>query len=141
MQFITQQSTSCWREDKWRYGDGGQQWWRMTMVVDNNDMRDWVADCDEEGQEQAVTDGRDSRVVMMAAAGKMAAADNDGKDGQRQWQTTMACKIGWRTTKGMDKSRRQEMVETQSGDDGCGGGSWRRWMLTAVDNNNGNGRQ
>jgi hypothetical protein len=37
-------------------------------VADDDDMRDWVADCDGEGQERAVRDGRDSVVVMMAAA-------------------------------------------------------------------------
>jgi hypothetical protein len=51
----------------------------------------------------------------------------------------MACKIGRRTTKGMDKSRRQEMAETWSGDDGCGGRSWQRWTLTAVDDDDRNG--
>jgi hypothetical protein len=34
----------------------------------------------------------------------MAAADNDSEGRQRQWQTTMACKIGQQTMKGMDKS-------------------------------------
>jgi hypothetical protein len=63
-----QQPTSCWREDKWRYGDGRQQRWRMTTVVDNSNTRDWAADCDGEGREQAVRDGRDSGVVMIAAA-------------------------------------------------------------------------
>jgi hypothetical protein len=37
-------------------------------VVDDDDTRDWVADCDGEGRERAVRDGRDSGVVMMAAA-------------------------------------------------------------------------
>ncbi len=43
---IMQQST-CYgrREDKQRYGDGGQRWWWMTMAADNYDTRDWVADC------------------------------------------------------------------------------------------------
>ncbi len=50
----------------------------MTTVADNNDTRDWVADCNGEGQERAVRDGRDSRVVMMAAA----AANNDSKGRQ-----------------------------------------------------------
>jgi hypothetical protein len=62
------QSTSCRRENEWRYGNGGQQWWRMMMVADDGDTHDWVADCDGEGQERAVRDGGDSRVVMMAAA-------------------------------------------------------------------------
>ncbi len=38
------------------------------MVADNNNMLDWAADCNGEGQERAVRDGGDSRVVMMAAA-------------------------------------------------------------------------
>jgi hypothetical protein len=42
----------------------------------------------------------------------------------------------------MDKSGQQETVETQSGNDGCSGRSWRRGTSTAVDNNDGNcGRQ
>jgi hypothetical protein len=53
--------------DEWRYGDGGQRRWRTTMVADNDDTHNWVADCNGEGQEWAVRDGRDSRVVMMAA--------------------------------------------------------------------------
>jgi hypothetical protein len=63
-----QQSTSCWREDEWSYGDGGQQRWRMTMVADNYDTRDSAADCDEEGQKWEVRDSKDRGVVIMAAA-------------------------------------------------------------------------
>ncbi len=59
-------------------------------------------------------DGGDSGVVMMAAA----AADNDSEGGQRQRQMTTTCKIGRQPMKGMDKSGRQEMVETRSGNDG-----------------------
>jgi hypothetical protein len=51
-----------------RYGNGGQQWWRMAMVVDDNNTRDWAADCNGEGQELAVRDSGDSGVVVMAAA-------------------------------------------------------------------------
>ncbi len=40
----------------------------MMMVVDNANMQDWAADCDGEGRERVVTDGKDSRVVMMAVA-------------------------------------------------------------------------
>jgi hypothetical protein len=40
----------------------------MTTVADNNDMRDWAADCDGEGQERAVRESGESRVVMMAVA-------------------------------------------------------------------------
>ncbi len=49
------------------------------MVVDNEDTRDWAADCDGEGQDRAVRDGGDSGVVMMAAAAE------DSGNGQ-QWQ-------------------------------------------------------
>ncbi len=104
-------------------------------MADDNDMCDWAADCDEEGQEWAVRDGEDSGVVMMAAV----AADNDSKGRQQQQQTTTACKIGRRPMKGMDKSGRQEMAETWSGDDGCGDGRWWRWTTAAVDDDNGNG--
>ncbi len=75
-----QQPTSCWREDKWRYGDGGQQRWQMTTVADNDDTCDWAADCNGEGRERAVRDGGDSRVVMMAVA----AADDDSEGRQQQ---------------------------------------------------------
>jgi hypothetical protein len=68
MQLTMQHSTSCRREDEWRYGGGRQRRWQMTTVADNNDMRDWVGDCDGEGRERAVRDGGDSGVVMMAAA-------------------------------------------------------------------------
>ncbi len=37
-------------------------------MADDNDTRDWVADCDGEGRERAMRDGGDSGVVMMAAA-------------------------------------------------------------------------
>jgi hypothetical protein len=51
--------------------------------------------------------------------------------------TTIACKIGRRTTKGKDKSGWQEMAETQSSDDSCGGRRWKRWMTMAADDDNG----
>jgi hypothetical protein len=37
-------------------------------VADDNNTRDWVVDCDGEGQERAVRDDGDSRVVMMTVA-------------------------------------------------------------------------
>jgi hypothetical protein len=63
---------------------------QQTMMVTDDDgggrqdTHDWVAaDCNGKGQEQAVRDGRDSRVVMMAAVAE------DGGGGQRwQRQTT-----------------------------------------------------
>jgi hypothetical protein len=80
-----QQPTSCWREDKWRYGNGRQQRWQMTTVADDDDTCDWAVDCNGEGQEQAVRDGGDSGVVMMAVV----AADDDS-EGRQQQQTATA---------------------------------------------------
>ncbi len=101
-------------------------------MTDNDDTCDWAADCNGEGQERAVRDGGDSGFVMMAAA----AEDNDSKGRQQQWLTAMACKIGWRPMKGMDKSGQQETAETRSGNDSCGGGRWQQWTMTAVDDDN-----
>ncbi len=53
------------------------------MVADNNNMQDWAGECDGEGQERAMRDGGDCRVVMMAVAVE------DGGGGERwQRQTT-----------------------------------------------------
>jgi hypothetical protein len=71
VQLTMQQSTYCWREDEWRYGNGGQQWWRMMTGADNDNTCDWARDCNGEGRERAVRDGGDGKdggVVMMAAA-------------------------------------------------------------------------
>jgi YD repeat-containing protein len=38
----------------------------MTTVADDDDTQDWAMDCNGEGQERAVRDSGDSRVVMMA---------------------------------------------------------------------------
>jgi hypothetical protein len=51
------------------------------MMADDNDRQDWVADCDGEGRERVVRDGRDSRVVMMAMAVE---EGGDGQGGQRR---------------------------------------------------------
>jgi hypothetical protein len=42
----------------------------------------------------------------------MAAADDEGKGGQQQRQTTTACKIRWQTTTRKDKRGRGERAET-----------------------------
>ncbi len=55
----------------------------MTTMADDNNKQDWVADCDGEGQEKAVRDGRDSGVVMMAVAVE------GGNGGQRRQRRTM----------------------------------------------------
>jgi hypothetical protein len=46
---------------------GQQQQLRMMTVMDNDSMKDQVADYNREGQEQGASDGGDSRVAMMAA--------------------------------------------------------------------------
>ncbi len=52
-------------------------------MADDNDTRDWVADCNKEGRERVVRDSRDRGVVMMAAAAK------DGGNRQRRQRQTM----------------------------------------------------
>ncbi len=54
-------------------------------VVEDDDARDWAADCDGERRERAVRDGGDSGVVMMAAA-----ADDFGGGRRQQRRTTTA---------------------------------------------------
>ncbi len=76
----------------------------MTMVADNNNTRDWVADCNGEGRERAVREGRDRGVVMMAAVVE------DGSSGQ-QWQrqtTTVADDNGMQDWAADYKGDRQE---------------------------------
>jgi hypothetical protein len=51
----------------------------MTMVADDDGLQDLVADYDWEGREWAARDGRDSGVVMMAAAKMVAAEDSGGR--------------------------------------------------------------
>ncbi len=71
------------------------------MVADDDDMHDWVVDCDGEGREQAVRDGGDSKVVMIAAAVE------DGGGG-RQWQR--------QTTTAVDNNGMQDWVADYKGD-------------------------
>jgi hypothetical protein len=71
------------------------------MVVDDNDTCDWAADCNGEGHEWAVRDGRDRGVVMMAAAAE------DGCSG-RQWQR--------RTTTALDNNGMQDWLADYEGE-------------------------
>jgi hypothetical protein len=57
----------------------------MTMVANDDNMQDWAADCDGEGQERAVRDGGDSGVVMMAVA-----VEDGGGRQRRRRRTTIA---------------------------------------------------
>jgi hypothetical protein len=58
----------------------------MMTVVDDKDTQDWAEDCNGEGQERAVRDSRESRVVMMAVA----VEDGGGGQQQRKWTTIAA---------------------------------------------------
>ncbi len=109
-----QQSTSCRREDEWRYGDGRQQRWRMTTVADNNNLHDWAADCNGEGQERMVRDGRDSGVVMMAAA-----VEECGSRRRRRRRTiTVADDSGMQDWAANYKGEGQERAARDGGDTG-----------------------
>ena len=57
----------------------------MTTVADDDNMRDWGADCDGDGQERAGRDGGDSGVVMMAVV-----VEDGGGRQRRQRRTTIA---------------------------------------------------
>jgi hypothetical protein len=107
-----QQSTSCRREDEWGYGDNGRQWWRMMTVADKDDTRDWAVDCDGEGQERAVRDGGDSRVVMMVVA----AEDGGSGGGWQRWTMTAADNNGMQDWVAEYKEDRQEWAARDDGD-------------------------
>ncbi len=113
----------------------------MKTVADDIDPRDWVADCNGEGQEQAVRDGGDSGVMMMAAAAEDGCVRQTVKAGNNSSRQQRHARLG--TMKVKDKSGRQETAETRSGNDGCGGRRWRRWTMTVVedDNSDKGGRQ
>ncbi len=68
-------------------------------------------------------------------------ADDDGEGGQQQRRMTRSCEIGRQTTKGKDKSGRQETAETRSGNDGCDSGRWQRLTTTVAGNDYGKGRK
>jgi hypothetical protein len=112
----------------------------MRRVADKDDMRDWVEQCDGEGRERVVRDGRDSGVVMMAAIVE------DGSGGrQRQRQTTTVVDDNgmqdWATDydgKGQEQASREGRV---SGNDGCSGGRWHRQTTMVAADNDGDSRQ
>jgi hypothetical protein len=91
----------------------------MATVAEDDDTQDWAADWDGEGQERAVRDGRDSRVVMMDAVAeyggggqqwrrwaRTAMADDDSGRQQRR-RMMRASKIKQQTTRGEEDGRRQ----------------------------------
>ncbi len=80
----------------------------------NDDMQDWVADCDEEGRERAVRDSQDSRVVMMAVA-----VEDCGSGPQRQRRTTITVEDNGMQGWAADYDREgQERVAREGGDSG-----------------------
>jgi hypothetical protein len=86
----------------------------MTTVADDDDTRDWAADCDGEGRERAVRDGGDSGVVMIA----LALEDGGGGRRRRRW-TTIAAEInGMRDWVADYDGEGQERVAREGGDSG-----------------------
>ena len=81
-------------------------------MADNDDTRDLAADCDGEGRERAMRDGRDSGVVMMAVVVE------DGGSGQRRRRRTMiaAEDNGMRDRAGDYDGEGQERVAREGGD-------------------------
>ncbi len=55
----------------------------MTTVADDNDMQDWVADCNRKGRERTVRDGGDTSGVVM-----LAVMVEDGGGGQQRQRRT-----------------------------------------------------
>ncbi len=99
----------------------------MATVAEDDDMQDWVADCNGEGRERAVRDGRDSRVVMMDGAAEYGgggrrwrrwartAMAEDDSGGQQRWRMTTAHKIERQTTRGEEEGGRQTTALGQPG--------------------------
>ncbi len=81
-------------------------------MVDYDNTHDWEAHCNGEGQERAVRDSRDSRVVMMAVA-----VEDSGSG--RQWRrhtTTAADGNGMQDWAGDYKVDAQEQAARDGGD-------------------------
>jgi hypothetical protein len=112
--------------------------------VDNEDMQDWVADCNGEGRESTVRDSRDSGVVMMAVA-----VENGGSGQQRRRRTAIAVEDnGMQDWMAEYDKEGKEQVAREGGDSGLammaavvegdgGGRLWRRRMMTVADNKGG----
>ncbi len=110
-------------------------------MADDSDTQDWVANCNEEGQEGVVRDSEDCGVVVMAVA-----AEDSGGGQRRQRRTTTAADDNDMQDWVVDYSREgQEQAAKDSRDskvammavaveDGGGGQQWQRRRMTAVDN-------
>ncbi len=115
-------------------------------MVDDDNMQDWAADCNGEGLEKAVRDGRVSRVVMMAVA-----VEDGGGGGQRQRRTMIVVEDNGMQDQAADyDGEGQEWVAREGGDsgvammaaaaeDGGGGQRWRQWTTMAMADNDSGG--
>ncbi len=115
-------------------------------MADKDDTQDWGADCNGEGRERAVRDGRDSRVVMMAVA-----VEDSG--GRQRWQrqTTIAAEDNGMLDRAADYDGEGQERAVREGrdsgvammavaaEDGCSGQQGRRWTMTAMADNNSGG--
>jgi hypothetical protein len=108
-------------------------------VTEDDDTQDWVADCDGEGQERAVRDGRDSRVVMMAVV----VEDGGGGQQRRRWTTITAENNGLQDWVAGYNGEGQERVVRKGQDsivammaagaeDGGGKQQWQQWKTTVT---------
>jgi hypothetical protein len=107
----------------------------MMTVADDEDRRDWAADWNGEGCEQAVRDGGDNRVVMMAVA----AEDSDSRWRRQRQTTTVADNNGMRDWAADYEGDGQEQAARDGGDTEWQWWLWR-WKMAAVDDDSG-GRQ
>jgi hypothetical protein len=119
----------------------------MTAVMDDdNNTGDWAEDCNGEGQEKAVRDGRDSKVVMMAVA-----VENGSGGQQWQRQTTIAAEDNgmqdrvagyeeegqeWAAREGRDSRVAMMAVAAEHGSSGQ---QWRWWVTTVMADNDSGG--
>jgi hypothetical protein len=108
-------------------------------MADDEDTQDWAADCNGEGRERVVRDGRDSGVVMMAVA----VEDGSGRRQQRRRTTIAAEDNGMQDQAADYDGDGQEQVAREGGDsgmvmmaeaaeDGGSGQRWRRWTATVM---------
>ncbi len=104
----------------------------MTTVADNNNMRDWVANCDGEEWERAVRDSGDSWVVMMAVVAE------DGCSRWQQWRrTTTAADNNGMWDWAADYEGEGQEQEARDGIDTEWQWRLRRWKMAVVDDSSG----
>ncbi len=117
-------------------------------MADDNNMQDWAADCNGEGRERVVRDGRDSGEVMMAVV-----VEDGGCKQQWQRRTTIVAEKNVMQDWVADyNGEGQKWVVREGGDsrvammaaaaeDGSGEQRWWWWRTTAIVDKNSGGQQ